>query len=114
MTTTAQPEPRFEPYEFDSRYYLHTAKNNITSFGHVIAELISNSDEAITRRAKRNGEADQGVIYVRYEPASMVLEVTDDGIGLLAAEMRRRLKRVGAEPVEESRRAFFHRGVREV
>jgi hypothetical protein len=104
----------FEPYEFDPRYYIHTAKNNITSFGHVIAEILSNSDEAISRRAKRTGGEDMGVIHVLYEPASMQLTVTDDGIGLLTAEMRKRLKKVGAEAMEEARRAFFHRGVREV
>jgi hypothetical protein len=90
-TTTAG----VEPYEFDPRYYIHTAKNNITSFGHVIAEILSNSDEAITRRAKRTGGGDTGVIHVHYEPASMELTVTDDGIGLLTAEMRKRLKKVG-------------------
>ena len=114
MSTTTTTTAGYEPYEFDPRYYIHTAKNNITSFGHVIAEILSNSDEAITRRAKRTGGADKGVVHVHYDPASMALTVADDGIGLLTAEMRKRLKKIGAEAMEEARRAFFHRGVREV
>src|SRR5262245_24950711 len=114
MTTSREAGTAYEPYEFDPRYYIHTAKNNITSFGHVIAEILSNSDEAITHRAMRVGAPDTGAIHIHYEPASMDLSVTDDGIGLLAAEMRKRLKRVGAEAMVEARRAFFHRGVREV
>lgn len=114
MTTSTETAAAYEPYEFDPRYYIHTAKNNITSFGHVIAEILSNSDEAITGRAKREGALDTGVIHIHYEPVSMELSVTDDGIGLLTAEMRKRLKKVGVEAMEEARRAFFHRGVREV
>jgi hypothetical protein len=112
-TSTKSPEG-YEPYEFDPRYYIHTAKNNITSFGHVIAEILSNSDEAITRGAARAGVPDEGVIHIHFEPVSMQLVVIDDGIGLTTADMRKRLKKVGAEAMEESRRAFFHRGVREV
>lgn len=114
MTIATRAAGVYEPYEFDTRYFIHTAKNNITSFGHVIAEIVSNCDEAITRRAKRVGGSDEGVILIRYEPAAMQLSVTDDGVGLLTAEMRTRLKKVGAEVMEEARRAFFHRGVREV
>jgi hypothetical protein len=114
VSTATEAAEAYEPYEFDARYYIHTAKNNITSFGHVIAEIVSNSDAAITRRAKHVGVADEGVIHIHYEPASTELSVTDDGIGLLTEEMRTRLKKVGAEAMEEARRAFFHRGVREV
>lgn len=113
-TPTETTTEGYEPYEFDPRYYIHTAKNNITSFGHVIAEIVSNSDEAITKRAKRDSDTDQGTIHIHYEPASMDLVVVDDGIGMATAEMRKRLKKVGAEAMEEARRAFFHRGVREV
>ena len=66
------------------------------------------------QRAKRDGHLDEGVIHIHYEPASMELVVTDDGIGMVTAEMRKRLKKVGAEAMEDARRAFFHRGVREV
>ena len=114
MSTPTETREGYEPYEFNPRYYIHTAKNNITSFGHAIAEIVSNSDEAITRRAKQDGDPDEGVIHIHYEPASMELSVVDDGVGLLTAEMRKRLKKVGAEAMEEARRAFFHRGVREV
>ena len=114
MSTPTETVEGYEPYEFDPRYYIHTAKNNITSFGHVIAEIVSNSDEAITKRAKRDDEPDVGVIHIHYDPASMDLLVTDDGIGMATAEMRKRLKKIGAEAMEEARRAFFHRGVREV
>ena len=65
-------------------------------------------------RAKQRGEPDQGTIHVRYEHVVNGLAVTDNGIGLLTEEMRKRLKRVGAEPSKRPRRAFFHRGVREV
>ncbi|MCL6537004.1 MAG: hypothetical protein K6T28_00165 [Acidothermus sp.] len=103
----------YESYEFDPRYYIHTPKNNITSFGHVIAEAVSNADEAITRRAIRDREPDAGRIHIRYDPGLMELTVTDDGDGLVTEEVRKRLKRVGAETEPGAKRAFFHRGIRE-
>jgi hypothetical protein len=111
MTATAL---EYEPYKFHTRYHVHTAKNNITSFGHVIAEAVSNADEAITRGAKRSGKTDKGRIHIRYEPGSMELTVTDDGIGLVVDEVRSRLQRIGAETARGAKRAFFHRGIREV
>lgn len=114
MTTATETGLQYEEYEFDPRYFIHTAKNNITSFGHVIAEAVSNADEAITKRSKSGNGRDKGRIHLHYDPESMMLTVTDDGVGLTTEEVRKRLKRVGAEAMEEARRAFFHRGIREV
>lgn len=103
----------YESYDFDSRYYIQTAKNNVTSFAHVIAEAITNSDEAIARRAAR-GANPTGAIRVSYDPGTFRLHVTDDGDGMDTERMRDRLKRIGAEPALDSKRGFFHRGIREV
>lgn len=115
MTGGAEPGVNlpFEQYEFDPRYYVQTAKNNISSFGHVIAEAASNSDEAISKRAAARGESDQGRILIKFDPESRLLIVVDDGIGLSAQDMRSRLRRVGVTAAPGSRRAFFHRGIRE-
>jgi hypothetical protein len=78
----------FEQYEFDPRYYIQTAKNNISSFGHVIAEAASNCDEAISKRAAARGGSDQGRILIKYDPDSRLLTVVDDGIGLSAQDPR--------------------------
>jgi hypothetical protein len=104
----------FEQLEYGERYFIQTAKNAIESLGHVIAEAGSNEDEAISRRAKRDGEPDEGVIRVAYDPEGMILVVTGDGDGLTAARMRDRLKHVGSAPQQAAKRGFFHRGIREV
>lgn len=52
--------PQFEALEYDQRYYIQTAKGSIESLGHIVAEAWSNEDEAISRRAKRDGTADDG------------------------------------------------------
>lgn len=104
---------KFAGYEFDQRYFVHTAKNNITSFGHVIAEAVSNADEAISKRNRALGEPDRGSIRVTYDPDSHVLTITDDGVGLSSTELLNRLRRVGETSTSDTRRAFFHRGIRE-
>lgn len=113
MSTTAETTLDYESYEFDARFFIHTAKNNITSFAQVIAEAVSNSDEAIERRAARNSEENTGRVEIRYDPISMELTVTEDGDGMTTEVMRSRLKRVGAEAAEGAKRGFFHRGIRE-
>lgn len=112
--TTEITALQYESYEFDARYYIHTAKSNVTSFAHVIAEAVSNADEAVSRRAIRNSVDDEGRIHIGYDPTSMTLTVTDEGDGMTADMMRKRLKRVGAEAAPDARRGFFHRGIREV
>ena len=114
VTTETATELKYEEYEFDPRYYIHTAKSNVTSFAHVIAEAVSNSDESISRRAARDGQPDRGTIHIAYDPDGMDLVVTDDGDGMTTERMRGRLKRVGAEAAPDARRGFFHRGIREV
>jgi hypothetical protein len=111
-TQTGTPPP--ERLEFADRYYIQTAKSAIESLAHVIEEAISNEDEAISKRAERDGGEDKGTIVVSYDPKKMVLRITGDGKGLAAAEMRSRLRKVGAAPVEGAKRGFFHRGIREV
>jgi len=107
-------EPDFQRLEFTERYYIQTAKNAIESLTHIIEETGSNEDEAISRRAARDGGPDIGSIVFGYDPDTMVFETTGDGAGLTAAEMSARLGRVGELPESSSRRSFFHRGVREV
>ncbi len=104
----------FEQLEYDQRYYIQTAKNSIESLGHIVAEAGSNEDEAISRRAKRDGTADDGWIQFEYNPESERLIVTGDGDGMTGDVMWERLRRVGAEAVKDSKRGFFHRGIREV
>jgi len=104
----------FEKLEYDQRYYIQTAKSNITSIGQVIGEALSNSDEAITKRCERDGTPDMGEITVSYAPQDMMLTVRDDGLGMTASDMLSRLKQVGASAMEGARRGFFHRGIREV
>lgn len=104
----------YEPLEYDPRYYIQSAKSSISSVGHIIAEAFSNGDEAITRRATRDGGDDQGQIRVCYDPDSMELIIADDGVGMPADEMRERLKKVGAAALEGAKRGFFHRGIRDV
>jgi hypothetical protein len=106
--------PTFEPLEYDPRYYIQTAKNNITSFAQVIAEAVSNADEAISARARENGAPDSGSVTIIYGLDSKELIVADDGIGMLTETMRKRLRHVGAAVLSGSRRSFFHRGIREV
>jgi hypothetical protein len=113
-TLEAQKEPKYEPLEFADRYYIQTAKNAIESLTHLAEEIVTNEDEAITRRSKRDGGTDEGRIVCGYDPGTMWLEVTGDGDGMTADVMRKRLKRVGENPEDEARRSFFHRGVREV
>lgn len=114
MTTTEATALKYEGYEFDSRYYIHTAKSNVTSFAHVVAEAVSNADEAVSRRATCNSANDEGRIHIGYDPNSMDLTVTDEGDGMTSDVMRKRLKRVGAEAAPDAKRGFFHRGIREV
>ncbi len=103
-----------EKLEFDSRYFVQTAKNSIESTLQILEEAISNEDEAISRRAKRDGGEDRGTITVAYSPETRMLTVTGDGDGMTAETMRARLKVVGASPQQEAKRGFFHRGIREV
>jgi len=112
--TEVDGDPVFEQLEYGGRYFIQTAKNAIESLGHVIAEVGSNEDEAISRRAKRDGTPDEGTIRFAYDPNAMELTVTGDGDGMTASKMRERLKPVGFAPQEGSRRGFFHRGIREV
>lgn len=111
---TVLPDPDYQPLEFAERYYIQTAKNAIESLTHIVEELGSNEDEAITRRADRHGDDDQGSLRFAYDPATMMLELTGDGLGMTAEAMRERLGRVGESPESTSKRSFFHRGVREV
>lgn len=108
-------ELQYEPYEYGTRYHIHTAKNSITSLVQIFGEIVSNADEAITKRASVMHTPDIGEIHVYYDPESHRLRVTDDGVGMQSyADMRRRLLRIGFESVEGARRGFFHRGLREV
>jgi len=107
-------EADFKKLEFDDRYYIQTAKNAIESLTHIVEEIGSNEDEAISRRADRDGGADEGSMVFAYDPKSMELSVTGDGLGMTADTMRARLGRVGASPESTSKRSFFHRGAREV
>ena len=81
----------WEPLEYDPRYYIQTAKNNITSLGHVIAEAVSNADEAISRRAKFDKIDDAGTITIIFDPETTDLTVIDDGIGMTSGEIDLRL-----------------------
>jgi hypothetical protein len=113
-TSEAETDLEYEPLEYDPRYYIQSAKSSISSVGHIIAEAFSNSDEAISRRAARDGTGDAGTIRVTYEPDAMLMRITDDGAGMSAEEMKDRLKKVGAAALEGSKRGFFHRGIRDV
>jgi hypothetical protein len=104
----------YEPLEYDPRYYIQSAKSSVSSVGHIIAEAFSNSDEAISRRAARDGAGDAGTIRVTYDPDAMLMRITDDGAGMSADEMKDRLKKVGAAALEGAKRGFFHRGIRDV
>jgi hypothetical protein len=114
MSQVKTGEPAAEEIQFSDRYYIQTAKNAIESVVHIFEEAISNEDEAISRRAKREGGKDEGRITIVYDPDAMRLTVIGDGDGMTAAVMRERLKKVGDSPQEASRRGFFHRGIREV
>ena len=113
MTATDVPL-EFEKLEYDQRYYIQTAKNSIESLGHIVAEAGSNEDEAISRRAERDGTADDGWLQFEYKPEAEIMIVTGDGDGMTAEAMWDRLRRVGAESNKDSKRGFFHRGIREV
>src|SRR5450755_1813438 len=106
--------PQFEALEYDQRYYIQTAKGSIESLGHVVAEAGSNEEEAISRRAKRDGTADDGWLQFEYNPEEELLAVIGDGDGMTADVMWDRLRRVGAEANKDAKRGFFHRGIREV
>ena len=111
---TEPVDTRYQPLEFAERYYIQTAKNAIESLTHIVEEIGSNEDEAITRRSVRAGDDDQGSLRFAYDPGTMVLELTGDGLGMTADAIRERLGRVGDSPESTSKRGFFHRGVREV
>lgn len=106
--------PQFEMLEYDHRYYIQTAKGSIESLGHIVAEAGSNEDEAISRRAARDGTADDGWLQFEYDPEKELLAVIGDGDGMTAEVMWDRLRRVGAEANKDAKRGFFHRGIREV
>jgi len=110
----AELDLQYEPLEYDPRYYIQSAKSSVSSVGHIIAEAFSNSDEAISRRAARDGTGDAGTIRVTYDPDSMLMRITDDGAGMSADEMKERLRKVGAAALEGAKRGFFHRGIRDV
>lgn len=110
----AELDLQYEPLEYDPRYYIQSAKSSVSSVGHIIAEAFSNSDEAISRRAERDGTGDAGTIRVTYDPDSMLMRITDDGAGMSADEMKERLRTVGAAALEGAKRGFFHRGIRDV
>ncbi len=104
----------YEQLDYDARYYIQGAKNAIESLTHIVEELASNEDEAITKRAHRDGGADTGVIAFAYDPDTNDLTVTGDGVGMTSAQISDRLGRVGFKPEGESKRSFFHRGARDV
>jgi hypothetical protein len=106
--------PQFEALEYDQRYYIQTAKGSIESLGQIVAEAGSNEDEAISRRAKRDGTADDGWLQFEYDPDEELLVIIGDGDGMTADVMWDRLRRVGAEANKDAKRGFFHRGIREV
>lgn len=106
-------ELKYESLQYAPRYYIQTAKNNIESLAQVAGEAGSNSDEAIGVRARRDKVDDVGKLQFGYDPDLMVLDVGDDGCGMTAETMRKRLKFVGAQPNEGAKRGFFHRGIRE-
>ena len=110
----AELDLQYEPLEYDPRYYIQSAKSSVSSVGHIVAEAFSNSDEAISRRAARDGTGDAGTIRVTYDPDSMLMRIVDDGAGMSADEMKERLKKVGAAALEGALRGFFHRGIRDV
>src|SRR5690242_17240518 len=110
----ADTDATWEPLQYGERYYIQTAKSNITSLIDVFAEALSNDDEAIRERAARRGEANSGHIAIRFDPATRELTVTDNGIGMTAAEMRDRMQQVGQQALAGAERSFFHRGIREV
>ena len=114
MAVSEDADRVYEPLEYDPRYYIQNAKSSISSVGHIIAEAFSNSDEAISRRAKRDGTGDAGTIRLAYDPETMVMRITDDGAGMTAEEMKERLKKVGVAALEGAKRGFFHRGIRDV
>ena len=75
MTTIESTPPKnYEPLEFADRYYVQTAKDAIESLSHIAEEAASNEDEAITRRAVRDGLNDTGRIEFAYDPSSMLLD----------------------------------------
>lgn len=108
------PYVEFEPLTYGDRYFVHTAKNSIVGLVQIIGEALSNADEAITRRAGRDGKLDRGEIHVHYAPDTAELAIIDNGDGMNADAMETRLRSVGANPQTDARRAFFHRGIREV
>ena len=57
---TERADTDYQPLEFAERYYIQTAKNAIESLTHIVEEIGSNEDEAITRRAVRDGDDDHG------------------------------------------------------
>jgi hypothetical protein len=114
MSQATTAEAPLEELDFSPRYYTESAKSAIESVIQVVEEAISNEDEAITARAKRDGGPDQGKIVVSYDPAKMLLTVTGDGTGMTSARMRERLKKVGDTPQEGSKRGYFNRGIRDV
>jgi hypothetical protein len=114
VSSTTDEIGKFEGLEFDKRYYTQTAQSAIESIAHVAEEAASNEDEGISRRAVRDGTPDKGTIRFAYDPDTRYLDVTGDGDGMTAEQMRDRLRRVGAEPQKGAKRGFFHRGIREV
>jgi hypothetical protein len=103
----------YEDFEYDKRFFIQTAKNSISSILQVFGEIVSNSDEAIGKRLSVSG-GDRGEIHAHYDSETMKLCITDDGIGMDTATMRERLRFIGKESVESSKRSFFHRGLRDV
>lgn len=108
------PDVEFHPLTYGDRYFVHTAKNSIVGIVQILGEAVSNADEAITRRSMRDGKLDRGEIHVHYTPDGAELVIIDSGDGMTASIMEYRLRNVGADPQADAKRAFFHRGIREV
>ena len=93
----------------NARYVRDAAAGAAREFQRALPELITNADAAIHR------DQDNGRIWVYiHTNAPQTVQVVDDGIGMDAGVMQRRLFTLGIDPEDPEERSLFGRGLRDV
>jgi len=93
----------------NARYVRDAAAGAAREFQRAVPELLTNADAAIHR------VRDVGRIWIYIHTiAPQILQVVDDGIGMNAETMERRLFTLGVDPEDPMERSLFGRGLRDV
>jgi hypothetical protein len=95
---------------------LHTMIRSISGFLDAGVELVTNSNDAYQKAVRGNLREEQTSrpILIRVDYQKHLFVVTDNAIGMSAADMQQKLAVVGAFTSEEGVRGYFSRGAKDL